>query len=138
MEKKTKKNIKIRETNKSGKRIGDLYFPRGLKRIITSDTRHNFKSYDDILAKMRSIDVGPYKAEELDCDDRTKWVLANTICDPNYAKLHGAPVGEARGRYSEDSAYHSLIIFWVAPNKRYYYEPASKKIVNFHPREIII
>ena len=129
----------IRSSRNKEKYINGLYFPRGLRRIIVSDKRYKFKSLDDYLSILKSIEIGPYIEDYRDCDDFTLWLIANVKANPKRPDMWGVAIGDCRGTYSGDGhEYHSLVIFWTASNKRFYYEPSNKKLVTFHPNEIII
>jgi len=128
----------LTSTRRSEKTIAGLPFPRGLRRTIVSDTKYKFFSQDEYLGILKSIDIGKYVADYLDCDDRTLWVLANVKANPELPTFWGAAIGEARGKIKGHTVYHSLIVFWDTNKKRHYYEPTTKKLVDFEPKEIYI
>ena len=129
----------IRSSRRKGKYLCGLYFPRGLKRIIISDNRYRFRSLDEYLSILRTIEIGPYVDDFRDCDDFTLWLIANVKADPKRPYMWGSAIGECRGTYDgEGHEYHSLVVFWTAPNARHFYEPSTKNLVTFHPREIFI
>lgn len=133
-----KKKI-LTKTGKSsiGKVVNGLKFPPGVT-INMRDKEYKFYDKEKVLKAMNAVPLGHYVPESYDCDDFSAWLVANIRSNPTNHQFPGIPLGEARGRYDKDSEFHSLVICWTSKDEYFFYEPQTRKVVDFIPSEIYI
>jgi len=115
-----------------------LHVPRSVSRVIMADKTYRFFTLKEYVRALKRVRKGTYQSEIYDCDDFARYAVSSVKSDPHRPKLHGAAIGVTFGRYSPYREYHAIVVFWTAPDKRYYWEPQTHKIVTFHPDQIFL